>query len=149
MSYQRFLPTCFARSLSAFIIIHRCAHNYLKVDFWHGEKPLNSQFSIPLSDFPQFWEFLAVLCLLLAIYFGYIGYKRIQGKGGLLPNELIFLWFFQVLKGKEKRIQIERKMRADTKMNKMYGTSTIFGAIGSLLLSIFLFISAILMRNFK
>jgi len=92
---------------------------------------------------------LAVICLLLAIYFGYIGYKRIQRKGGLLPNEIIFLWFFQLLKGKEKRAQIERKMRADTKMNKMYGTSTIIGAIGFLLLSIFLFIGAILMRNFK
>lgn len=101
----------------------------------------------PLTDFPQFWEVAAGICLLLALYLAYIGYRRYKGKGIIYLNELIFLWIYKLIKGKEKSKEIERQIITDTKKNKIYGSSAIIGAIGSVLLSILFIIGAILMTN--
>ena len=108
---------------------------------------MKNQFAIPLSDFPQFWGVLAGICFLLAFYLGYIGYRRYQGKGALLPNELIFIWIYRLLKGRDKSNQIKRQILQNAKQNKTLGSSTIVGAIGFLILSIIFLIGALLMAK--
>lgn len=104
---------------------------------------MEKQLAIPLTDFPQFWGVLSGICFILAIYLGYIGYRRYQGKGTIYPNELIFIWIYKLLKGRDKSNQIKRQILKNAKQNKILGLSTIIGAIGSLILSILLLIGAI------
>lgn len=103
----------------------------------------------PITDFPQFWVTLAGICLLIAGNLAYIGYRRYHNMGGIFLNEIICLWIYKLLKGREKSKEIQKKIFANKKKNKIYGLSAIIGAMGSLLLAIVFVIGAILLTNSK
>jgi hypothetical protein len=112
-----------------------------------GDARMNSSFEKPLTDFPQFWMVSAAIYLFIAVYLAYSGYKRYRGDGILYPNERIFLWIYQIIKGKKKSKEFEKQIIKDTRKNKFFGSSAIIGAIGSFLASILRLIGAFFMTN--